>query len=373
MKLFECPSCGQPLFFENARCPSCDRTLGYVVSSRTLSSLEPAANGTWRALAPPGGLYRLCANAGHGACNWLIAAPDTATFCTACRHNRTIPDLARPGNLGLWRKIEVAKHRLVYTLLSLGLPLTTRADEPNGLIFDFLEDAAGSTRVLTGHANGLITINLAEADDAKRERERSAMGEPYRTLLGHFRHEIAHYYFDRIADARSLDEFRALFGDEREDYGNALARYYARGAPADWDRRHVTSYASAHPWEDYAETFAHYLHMVDTLETAAGFGLRIGPAMDGLSTNIDFDPHTAGLDRLVKAWLPLTYAMNAINRSMGMPDIYPFVLAPTVMFKLAFIHGRIQALSGRQAGGGTGQALRAAATVLTTRIGTVET
>ena len=375
MKLFQCHSCGQPLYFENARCPSCDRTLGYLVAAATLSPLEPAADWAWRALARPDRLYRLCANAEHGVCNWLVDAGGTQAFCLACRHNRTIPDLSMPGNLAHWRKIEIAKHRLFYTLLALGLPLQTRAENVRGLTFDFPANPAGSARVLTGHADGLITINLAEADDAERERERTAMGEPYRTLLGHFRHEIAHYYWDRIADAASIEEFRALFGDERQDYAAALARHYAQGAPADWAEHHVTSYASAHPWEDFAETFAHYLHMVDTLETAEGFGLRIGPtaAADGLAARVDFDPHTADLDRLVKAWLPLTFALNAINRSMGMPDLYPFVLAPTVMFKLAFIHGRIRALSGRAATGKPGQALRAAATVLTTRIGAIET
>jgi hypothetical protein len=373
MKFFACHSCGQPLYFENARCPSCDRTLGYIVATRTLSPLEPAADWAWRALARPDGLHRLCANAEHGVCNWLVDAGDTQTFCVACRHNRTIPDLSNPDNQARWRKIEIAKHRLFYTLLALGLQPAARAEEPKELIFDFLADPAGSPRVLTGHKDGLITINLAEADDAERERERNAMGEPYRTLLGHFRHEIAHYYWDRLADPASIEEFRTLFGDERADYAEALQRHYAQGAPADWPERHVTSYASTHPWEDFAETFAHYLHMVDTLETAGGFGVRIGPtAADGLAAKVDFDPHTADLDRLVKAWLPLTFALNAINRSMGMPDLYPFVLAPTVVFKLAFIHRRIRVVSGRPIKGKPDQALRAAAAVLTTRIGAIE-
>jgi hypothetical protein len=375
MKLFECHSCGQPLYFENARCPSCDRRLGYIAAAETLSPLEPAPHGAWRALSAPQGLHRPCANAEHGVCNWLVDAGGSQMFCVACRHNRTIPDLSTHGNLAHWRKIEIAKHRLFYTLLKVGLPVATRAEDPNGLVFDFVADPSDWSRVLTGHDDGLITINLAEADDAKRERQRHAMGEPYRTLLGHFRHEIAHYYWQRIADAGSIEEFRALFGDERQEYGVALNRHYAHGAPDDWHERHVTGYASAHPWEDFAETFAHYLHMVDTLETVGGFGLRIGPkvAADGLATKVDFDPHTADLDRLVKAWLPLTFALNAISRSMGMPDMYPFVLAPTVMFKLAFIHWRIRALSGRPVKGRPGQGLRAAAAVLNTRIGVIET
>ena len=204
---------------------------------------------------------------------------------------------------------------------------------------------------MTGHDNGLITINLAEADDSERERMRRQMGEPYRTLLGHFRHEIAHYYWDRLVrDAPGIEAFRQLFGDEREDYGAALQRHYANGPPPDWQERFVTTYASTHPWEDWAETWAHYFHMVDTLETASAFGMRVRPRVTkgaDLSTAIDFDPHSAALDRIVDSWLPLTFAVNSINRSMGIADLYPFVLAPPVIVKLSFIHERIHAAAGR--------------------------
>jgi hypothetical protein len=199
--------------------------------------------------------------------------------------------------------------------------------------------------VVTGHDNGLITINLAEADDAERERQRGSMGEPYRTLLGHFRHEIAHYYWDLLVfRAPNIDEFRAVFGDERRDYAAALQQHYANGAPADWPENFVTAYASSHPWEDFAETWAHYFHMVDTLETANAFGLMVRPKLtrpDRLSTAINFDPHEADMDRLIDAWLPLTFAANSLNRSMGLPDLYPFVLTPAVIVKLAFVHERI--------------------------------
>jgi hypothetical protein len=200
---------------------------------------------------------------------------------------------------------------------------------------------------MTGHANGLITINLAEADDAERERQRTRMGEPYRTLLGHFRHEIAHYYWDQlIADTPHLEEFRQVFGDERSDYAAALQAHYANGAPPDWPDRFVTSYASSHPWEDFAETWAHYFHMVDTLETARAFGLIVRPRVSkgaDLAMSVDFDPHHADMERIVDAWLPLTFAANSINRSMGQPDLYPFVLSPVVILKLTFIHNRIHA------------------------------
>jgi hypothetical protein len=343
MKLFECQRCAQPLYFENDLCLSCGHRLGYLPAPGDMTALEGAGDGRWRAAIDPERLYRYCANAAHGLCNWLVPADAGETFCPACRHNRTIPDLARPGNPERWRKIEIAKHRLFYTLLRLRLPLASRRHDPNGLAFDFLAPAGAP--VTTGHDHGLITINIEEADDPERERQRGQMGEPYRTLLGHFRHEIAHYYWDRLVrHGGRLDEFRAVFGDERADYGSALAHHYASGAPADWPDHFVSAYASSHPWEDFAETWAHYFHVVDTLETAAAFGLTVRPKVaraEALSASIDFDPHEAGMARLVEAWLPLTFAANSLNRSMGLPDLYPFVLAPAVIGKLTFVHDRI--------------------------------
>jgi hypothetical protein len=364
LKLFECQHCGQPLYFENTRCESCGRALGYLPSVETITALEEDPPGL-RALAEPHGRYRFCGNAQHGACNWLVAAESPEQFCAACRYNRTIPDLSQPDNLSNWRRMEAAKHRLFYTLLKLRLPLRTRLEDPeNGLAFDFLvsppQGSAPTEPVITGHNSGLITINLAEADDAERERMRRTMGEPYRTLLGHFRHEIAHYYWERlVGDAPGIEEFRQLFGDEREDYGAALQRHYANGPPPNWQERFVTTYASTHPWEDWAETWAHYFHMVDTLETASAFGLRLRPRVTkgaDLSTAVDFDPHHATMDRIIDSWLPLTFAVNSINRSMGIADLYPFVLAPPVIVKLGFIHNRIRSSSGRSnadPGGGT--------------------
>jgi hypothetical protein len=372
MKLFQCQHCGQPLYFENTRCESCGRDLGYLPSRETITALEPAKIG-WRALAEPKGRYRYCANAAQGACNWLVPEGGDA-YCPACRHNHTIPDLSQNNNLAHWRKIEIAKHRLFYTLLRLRLPLQTRIEDPNGLAFDFLSDQAGPAPVLTGHESGLITINLAEADDSERERRRTQMGEPYRTLLGHFRHEIAHYYWDRLVAASPvLESFRTIFGDERKDYNEALKHHYASGPPADWPEHFVTPYASSHPWEDFAETWAHYFHMVDTLETAGAFGLRVKPmlrnASADLAANIDFDPHVADLDRLIEAWLPLTFAVNSINRSMGLSDLYPFVLTPAVIVKLQFIHDCIRTQGGRKPQKQGSGALRAMATSLKRRIG----
>jgi len=361
MRLFECQFCGQPLYFENTFCESCGHRLGFSASLRTLSAVD-WADGAWIALADPSRPFRFCANAKYDVCNWLVAADGPDPYCVACRHNRVIPNLSRARNVERWRRLEVAKRRLFYTLLKLDLPIIDRSEDPHGLAFDFLSDPAEGTTlaptILTGHDNGLITINIAEADDAERERRRQAMGEPYRTLLGHFRHEIAHYYWDVLVGRdESLESFRLIFGDERQDYGAALRKHYATGPPVSWRTRFVSAYASAHPWEDWAETWAHYLHLIDTLETASAFGLSVRPQMSHgrlMSAAIDFDPHDVGdLNRLVAAWAPLTFAVNSLNRSMGQPDLYPFVLAPTVIGKLAFVHERIYAATGRDPGSGT--------------------
>jgi hypothetical protein len=366
MKLFECQNCGQPLYFENTSCESCGLRLGYLPDQQVVTALREA-DGLWRSLAVPQPLYRFCANARYDVCNWLVGCDHPETFCVACRHNRTIPDLANPENLLHWRKIESAKHRLFYTLLKLRLPLTTRVEDENGLAFDFLsppaDGSADARPVVTGHASGLITLNVAEADDLERERQRKSLAEPYRTLLGHFRHEVAHYYWDHlVANSPALEEFRRLFGDEREDYRAALQHYYAMGPASDWSERFVTAYASAHPWEDFAETWAHYFHMVDTLETAGAFGLRLRPQVAkgaGLDAVIDFDPHVAELERIIDTWLPLTFAVNSINRSMGQPDLYPFVLPPPVIWKLAFVHDRVHAVDASQSADAGRDALRA--------------
>jgi hypothetical protein len=284
----------------------------------------------------------------------LVSANSPEQLCVSCRHNRIIPDLSQPEHVERWRLIEIAKHRLFYTLLRLHLPVGTKVEDPDGLAFDFLADnvapSPSAAPVMTGHANGVITINLAEADDAERERRRRQMREPYRTLLGHFRHEIAHYYWDRlVASSAKLNEFRQIFGDERADYSHALRSHYATGAPANWAQRFVSAYAAAHPWEDFAETWAHYFHMVDTLETAGSFGLAVAPKPSkALRAQMDFDAHGAGMKQLIEAWIPLTFAANSINRSMGLPDLYPFVLSPAAIAKLTFIHACIHAQAGPQ-------------------------
>jgi len=351
MKLFKCQQCGQTVYFENDRCGRCGHALGFLPGEMTLSALEPDG-ADWRALAVEGERFRSCANAAWGACNWLIPTPSDETLCVACRHNLIIPDISLPENVPNWQKLERAKHRLIYSLLRLKLPLANRVDDPDhGLAFEFLAVAPDTPKVMTGHDNGLITLAVQEADDAERERVRQEMGEAYRTLLGHFRHEVGHYYWDvLVRDGGRLDACRTCFGDDSQDYAAALQRHYAEGPPPDWSQRFISAYATSHPWEDFAETWAHYLHIVDTLEVGAAFGLSVGPKVaDGeLDVALDFDPYGSGdVTRLVDAWLPLTIAVNSLNRAMGQPDLYPFVLTPEVVGKLGFIHDLIHNRMGR--------------------------
>jgi hypothetical protein len=345
MKLFKCQSCGQVLYFENTTCERCSHRLGYLPKAFTLSALEPV-NELWRALDKPQPQVRFCENAGYDVCNWLIDDDAVGTLCAVCRHNHTIPDISIGDNLLRWRQLESAKHWLFYTLKQLRLPLKTRIDDPeHGLAFDFLAGSPSATgpKSLTGHDNGLITIALEEADDAERERRRTQMGEPYRSLLGHFRHEVGHYFWDvLIRDGNRLEECRAVFGDDSADYGTALQAHYQNGAPANWQEHCVSAYATTHPWEDWAETWAHYLHIVDTLEMASAFGIRVKPRVsrdETLAAEIDLDPYRAGsIQEIIEAWLPLTFAVNSLNRAMGNHDLYPFVLSPAVIKKLGFVH-----------------------------------
>ena len=350
MKLFACQACGNVLYFENRSCTRCGHRLGFMPERVTLSSLEPDGE-RFASLADKGRGRAFCANAAHDVCNWLVEPESGELYCRACRHNGIVPDLSNSDHFARWRELEIAKHRLFYSLIRLRLPVQTRAEDPaRGLIFNFLADDPGQ-RVMTGHDNGLITIALTEADDIEREKRRLEMGEPYRTLLGHFRHEVGHYFWDvLVRDGGKLDACRAMFGDDTIDYAEALQRHYAEGPHADWQESFVSAYSAAHPFEDFAETWAHYLHIVDTLEMASAFGIEVHPVADrlgGLSARIAFDPYEAdNFDAIVNAWLPFTFAMNSINRAMGTRDLYPFVLSPAVIEKLRFIHQLVQGVAG---------------------------
>jgi hypothetical protein len=308
--------------------------------------------------------YRLCANYNQASvCNWAISADDPGDFCRSCRLNRLIPDLSTERNSVAWFRLEVAKRRLLYTLLGLGLPVVSRSDdEAQGLAFEFLEDYSDgdAKRVLTGHDNGLITLNIAEADDVHREKERTLQREPYRTLLGHFRHEIGHYFWDRlIANGPLVEAFRAAFGDERADYQLALQRHYQDGPPRHWERNFISAYATMHPWEDWAESWAHYMHMVDALETAGATGLALRPKRSDeprMQPPADpLNPSYRDFDSMIESWLSLTYVLNNLSRGLGLPDIYPFVLSAPAIDKLRFIHDTIDQ-GGRGNGRGWGAA-----------------
>jgi len=337
MRRFTCQNCHQDVFFDNTHCLECGFQLGYEPKGSVMLSSPDGE--TFAAGATT--LYP-CANRAVIACNWLTDTP--GSLCTACRHNQVIPDLTVAEHATLWSQIEKAKRVLFYSLIAWDLPLETKVEAPEtGLAFDFLADQQqpdGSVDThLTGHASGLITINIAEGDDAERERRRLNLGEPYRTLVGHFRHEVGHYFFERLVrpDADRLARCRALFGNDELDYAEALKQHYDNGPPADWRAHFITPYASAHPFEDFAETFAHYVHMVDGLETAAAFGVKTDTASAAPT------PYRDGTVReLVEAWVPVTVAVNAVNRSMGQPDLYPFVLSDAVHDKLAFVHDLVR-------------------------------
>ena len=347
MKLFNCQRCSALLFFENHTCESCRSPLGYMPDRGVLEALEPDADG-FTLVSDPSLQVRRCSNARHDVCNWLVETGSGEAFCAACRHNRTIPNLADPNDMLLWRKLETAKHRLFYSLIRLGVRLTNRVDDPGeGLVFDFLDERSGKPKVLTGHKSGVITIATQEADDAHREEMRNQMHETYRTLLGHFRHEVGHWIWDRlIRDGDRLAACRAVFGDDTEDYAAALQRHYRDGPPPDWQEGYISSYATSHAWEDFAETWAHYLHIMDTLETANAFGMGVHPKVrqsGDLTVDVAIDPYrSATMEPIVDQWLPLTFAMNNLNRSMGLSDLYPFIISDPVRTKLGFIHQMLQ-------------------------------
>ncbi|HEX5660354.1 MAG TPA: putative zinc-binding peptidase [Polyangiales bacterium] len=345
MRAFACSHCGQLLFFENSHCLRCGAGLGFEPEQLELKVIEPRSHGRYRLSEGGRARYKRCARTHLASCNWLLDADDPEELCRACRLTPHAPPLRQDDQLRAFAQAESNKRRLMYQLYDLGLPVLTREEDPKRGLEFVLAFRSDEEPVMTGHLDGVITLDLSECDDVHRERMRHEFGEPYRTLLGHFRHEIGHYYWNVLIEGRAVRErFRTLFGDETIDYGEALRRNYEDPVHY-WSQRHVSAYASSHPWEDWAETFAHYLHIRDTLQTAANFGLRVTPAAQTippaggkLSARASEDVMRGDFDAVVAEWLPLTYAFNAANRSMGKEDLYPFVLAPAVIEKLSFVH-----------------------------------
>ncbi|MGB1140062.1 MAG: zinc-binding metallopeptidase family protein [Halioglobus sp.] len=336
MRQFYC-QCGQPVFFDSEYCLACGSRLGFDPLSGTMLSLTPD-NGSWRGTY--GASYRLCANGtDHGVCNWVVPVTDSHPLCRGCRFNRTVPNQSLPGNQERWRRLEEGKKRLLYTLMQLGIPLENGWDYPRkGLLFDFVEDERSTTAfpetfVHTGYRAGIITINTLEADDAEREMQRLSMNENYRTVLGHLRHESGHYYWQRAnPDPAVCEQFTQVFGDESQDYQAALDRYYDNGPREGWRQHFISAYASAHPSEDWAESWGHYLHIYDALETAAAHGLT------------DAWPGELDISERIVLWRGLSVSLNELNRSVGKRDAYPFVLNEEVEKKMVFVESVIARL-----------------------------
>jgi hypothetical protein len=333
MRDFICPNCGQRLSFENSVCLSCRSRLGFSLDDMALLVIAPGEESE-HAGAVDSSQYQLCANLHLAQCNWLVERGPVRRLCASCTLTRTRPNDNDSTALAAFAAAEQAKRRLIAELHEMKLPIVGRDEDPQfGLAFDLLSSV--QDKVFTGHDNGVITLDLAEGDDVHREQLRIAMDEPYRTLLGHFRHEIGHYYYYRLVDpsADYKSRFRELFGDADADYQAALDRHYDEGAPLGWEKNYVSSYATMHPAEDWAETFAHYLHIRDTLDTAAAF--TFAPALATFERGV-LGP--SGFQTIIDIWLPLAWALNMINRSMGKDDLYPFVLPPAVLEKMQFVH-----------------------------------
>ena len=335
MRQLLCPHCRTATFFELGQCSTCETSLAFNLKLFAFEALETV---------------RPCANRTLIGCNWSV--DDADPFCHSCRLTRTIPNLGSNRNVMLWKRVETAKRRLVYDVARLGLPLAIPSGQQ--ISFDILSDETAGFPILTGHLAGLITLSLAEADDAERESRRVAFREPYRTLLGHFRHEVGHFYWEVLVGQTSLKSaFQLIFGFESRSYEEALKAYHAR-TDRSYDRdAFISEYATSHPWEDWAETFAHFLHIVATLDSAAALPL----SLDARSRQTFENPYReADFEALLTSWSPVAYSINELNRSMGLNDAYPFQLTPAVRGKLHFVHMAILSFRQPAASGSEGAA-----------------
>lgn len=340
------------LFFTSSSCLKCGSAVGYDPASESMLPILP------------GGPMTLCENGTkHKVCNWLVPAGARRPLCVACRANRTIPDLRKDRNHLLWSRMEAAKRRLFYTLLGLGLKLPTKAeDSETGLAFDLVSTTVDPA-ITTGHLNGVITLNLEEADDTYRQINRQQLGESSRTLLRHFHHESGHYVWQRFLSRLEWGHplrlaFRKRFGDEWLDYAQALKAHYARGTQPGWEQNYITPYAASHPWEDWAETWAHYLQIVDGLETCESLGMQV----QHLALPLVMLPGEAGtlpamlpqngiadgqFLAMLQRWMCLSSVLNEIAESFGEQALYPFVISTPVAQKLRLVHHYAQVWGGK--------------------------
>lgn len=337
MKPYSC-SCGQAVFCDNTVCISCGQLLGFDPMLGIIISLKKTLDSCL--VDGQGKAYQLCANRRlYQVCNGIVPLDEPQgidALCNTCQLNRTIPVVERPKNLLRWQRLEAAKRRMIAGLAAVDLQVGAGNQNAAGpMRFDFMEDKRSHPDVLehfvsTGHKNGLITINLMEADDVQRVRQRELSGERQRTLLGHFRHEAGHYFYPQLVV--DIDAFKNLFGDPFADYELALRSYYDQGPSSGWGDRFISAYASSHPLEDWAECFAHVLHIQDGLETATAYGL-IKPSIQ-VST----------LTEQLTSWNEFVISLNEINRSLGVRDPYPFVVSQIVSTKMNFVQESIRAL-----------------------------
>ena len=331
MKQFSCGECNNTLYFENTTCLKCRTPQGFDPVKMEMVSIDQNLN-------------KYCKNHDYGVCNWILPISSPKAFCISCSTNKTIPSLSDPENHNKWKAIEEAKHRVFYSLLMLKLNLNNILNgKETGLKFEFLASKPDK-KVLTGHNNGLITLNIQEADPVERNRAKKNLNEKYRTLMGHFRHEIGHYYWQVLIESNpnNLQAFRELFGDERIDYGQALQKHYDTKTPENWSQNYVSEYATAHPWEDWAETWAHYMHIMDTAETAQAYGMRLESYRERDVNEIPSAYNCPDFQQIVTAAIPLFLFATDLNNGMGLPSFYPFQITEGIKIKLEFIHSVIR-------------------------------
>ncbi len=335
MKVLHCPACQTRVYFKNSLCLQCHSQFGFAANSMQMATFGDGTS------------YKACANrAPIPVCNWLVAANDPHGLCESCRLTSTIAPLSNKKNLSRWITVENAKRRLLYSLRAQGISLLPKQSpfDLHGVEFRWLEGQNGQ-QVITGHENGVITLNIEEVDDGQRELERERLNENMRTVLGHLRHETSHHLYQRFVENRpSQQTFRQVFGDDTADYGQALAKHYDKGAPADWSANYISAYASCHPLEDWAETAAHFLLMLDALETAQsermelqGWTLANAQPASNLEDAALLNDEAVTARLVTHEWLPLTRFLNAMSRSLGQRDYYPYVLSDAVIRKLSFV------------------------------------
>ncbi|KAA5539180.1 hypothetical protein FYK55_24995 [Roseiconus nitratireducens] len=332
MRNFDC-RCGAALFFHSEQCVRCKSATAMCANCRQVAAVDDLNDGTVQC-SNCGTHMRFCGNRVQNAiCNGGVRAESADALCRYCSLNQIVPDLSMPGNREKWLSIERAKHRVLYDVDRIGFPIITDAGDGRAILrFEFKSSTAEP--VTTGHTSGLITMNIAEADSVQREQTRVQFGEPQRTLVGHFRHELGHYFWDVCVNPSRLDEYRQLFGDERNpDYVTAQQQYYSGGPPDDWWTTYVSEYATMHSWEDFAETFNAYLDMIAIVGTSAHFHrLRVDADVDG-----------GDFQQLLTAYQDIGIVANELNRDMGMLDLVPEVFTPPVVQKMRFVHSlRVQ-------------------------------